>query len=438
MTVINASHDCWVLVVTPRRSMAIEAVSILRKFPKFGGMSIGIGDNSNALVREKGHSIRMVTSSNLLAALAQRHPHSQLTGLDLVVCESLEHLDTIYELAVSLLRHATQTQSTRFVGFSNSLHDPADLADWLDVDPCALHSFRPSDRGQALAYSIQSFSIPHSSSLFKAMAKPAHAAIKLGDPSETAIVFVATSSLCRTVGLDLLTQCSLESETKRGYLSSGISEDHLEHQLARVQDHTLQDFVSRGVGFFHLGISKPDRNLMLELYAEGIIRVFIVPRESCWTSPLRASVVVVMGTQYSYSESESSERQIRDYGLPELVQMQGRAVRHGSTGHFHLFCQSEARDTLTRFLNEGLPLESRLLETQDLEIWYKYQRSRGWIVDRQQAVDALSFTFLARRVVTNPAYYDVSSTSVDASLSRIADRLETRVTPDNIGGSIDS
>jgi antiviral helicase SLH1 len=263
------------------------------------------------------------------------------------------------------------------------------------------------------------------------MAKPAHAAIKLGDSSETAIVFVASRSLCRAVGLDLLTQCSLESEAKRGYLSSEISENLLERQLVKLQDQSLQDFVSRGIGFFHPGISKPDRNLMLELYAEGIIRVFIVSRESCWALPIRASVVVVMGTQYSYSESEGSERQIRDYELPELVQMQGRAVRHGSSGHFHLFCQSEARDTFTRFLNEGLPLESRLLETQDLEIWFRHQRSKGWIADRQQTVDALSFTFLARRVVTNAAYYDMSSTSLDASLSRIADRLEARVTPDS-------
>ena len=428
MTVMKAAQDCSVLVITPRRSIAIEVVSMLRDFLKLGRVSVDFADNGHALTRVKGKVVRVVTSSQLLAALTQHDPKTPLTGLNLVVGESLEHLDPVYELAISLLRYATQRQPTRFVGFSNSLHDPADLAEWLDVDPCALHSFRPSDRDQALTFSTQPFTIPHSSSLFKAMARPAHAAIKLGDSRETAIVFVASRYQCRTVALDLLTQCSLESETKRGYLSPDISEDDLENQLMRLQDPALHDFVSRGVGFLHPGISKPDRNLMLELYADGVIRVFIVPRESCWTLPVRASVVVVMGAQYSHSGSDSSERHIRDYELAELVQMQGRAVRHGSTGHFHLFCQSETRDTFTRFLNEGLPLESRLLETQDLEDWYKGQRSKGWIADRQQAVDALSFTFLARRVVSNPAYYDMSGVSLEASLSRIVDNLEARLT----------
>jgi antiviral helicase SLH1 len=289
----------------------------------------------------------------------------------------------------------------------------------LRVDPAALLSFRPSDRDQSLTTSPHTFSIPQSASLFKAMAKPAHAAIQSAAPGESAVVFVPSRGQCRSVAYDLITQCALEQETEKGYLPDGVSQERLEDYLVRLRDTSLVDVVSRGIGFFHEGIHKPDRNLMLELYAEGIIRVLIVPRDSCWTLPVRAAVVVVMGTQYAHAEAEGADRQLRDYGLTELVRMQSRAVRHSGAGHFYLFCQAEGKDTFLRFLNEGLPLESALLNSPELRAWYAAHAH----LDKQQLVDALSFTFLAHRIATNPTYYDCVSSSRYENLSRIVDDL---------------
>jgi antiviral helicase SLH1 len=307
---------------------------------------------------------------------------------------------------------------------SNSLNDPTDLAAWLGVDSLALHSFRPNDRDQSLTFFTQTFTTPQSAPLFKAMAKPAHAAIQAAKPEESAIVFVPSRGQCLLVAFDLITQSALGNEMEKGYLPPGIREDALESYLVRLQDQSLGHLVSKGVGIFHDGIHKPDRNLMLDLYTEGIVRLLIVPRESCWTLPVRAAVVVVMGTQYLHADVERSERQLHDYELTELVRMQSRAVQHSGSGHFNLFCQAESRDTITRFLNEGLPLESRLLESRELMDWYREQRLANRIVDKEQGVEALSFTFLAQRIVSNPLYYDASSTSLDENLSRIVDRLE--------------
>ncbi|KAJ7742479.1 Sec63-domain-containing protein [Mycena maculata] len=424
MTVTKA-EDAWVLVVTPRKSVASETLSELRAASVTTGVSIELSFTQNTLVRPRGRVIRIVTAAHLLQVVSQWDPKVPVRGLDLVVCESLEQLDPAYELGVSLLRHAVQTCPTRFVGASTSLTDPVDLAAWLRVDPAALLSFRPSDRDQSLITSPHTFSIPHSSSLFKAMAKPAHAAIQSAAPGESAVVFVPSRGQCRSVAYDLITQCALEQETDRGYLPEGVSQERLEDSLARLQDASLVDVVSRGIGFFHEGIQKPDRNLMLELYAEGLVRVLLVPRESCWTLPVRAAVVVVLGTQYTAAAAEGADRQLRDYGLAELVRMQSRAVRHSGAGHFHLFCQAEAKDTFVRFLNEGLPLESALLGSPELRGWHAAHA----YLDKQQLVDALSFTFLAQRIASNPTYYDCVSPSRDENLSRIVDDLVYADTP---------
>jgi antiviral helicase SLH1 len=426
MTIMRA-RDSWVIAITPRKDVVSEMVSELRS-AAIAGVSVRYGVGPDSLTRPIGKVIHVFTASQLLHVISQRNPTSPLPGLDLVVCENLEQLDSTYELGVSLLRHATQSCPTRFVGFSASLNDPSDLADWLDIDPSGLHSFRPRDRDQSLTFSTQTFTIPQSAALFKAMAKPAHAAIQMIPSAESALVFVPSRGQCRTVALDLLTQCALSTETDRGYLPDNTPGDYLEDYLVRLQDATLIDFISKGVGFFHEGIHKPDRSLMLELYAEGTIRVLIVPRESCWTVPVRATVVIVMGTQYVYVEGEDADRQLRDYGLIELVRMQSRAVRHTGSGHFYLFCQTDAKDTFTRFLNEGLPLESQLLETNDLAMWHNAQRRNfGSLMDpEQQVVDVLSFTFLTRRLISNPTYYDCSITLRDEDISRVVDKLLKR------------
>ncbi|KAJ7591194.1 Sec63-domain-containing protein [Mycena floridula] len=371
---VNKSSNAFVLIVVPRRPRSLDRTS------RALNVSVEYGTDTDALSRKQGRLVRVVTSANLLHAMSQRDPKAPLKGIDLVILDHLEQLDPVYELTVSLLLHATQTSPTRFIGTSQSLSDPADLAAWLRVDPFSLFSFLPSDRGQALSTFTQTFNIPYSASLFKAMAKPAHSAIRRGDSEGQALVFVPSRGHCRSVGFDLITQYS-----------------------------SLKDFVTRGVGIFHEGIQKVDRNLILELWAEGIIRVLIIPRESCWSVPVRAATSIVMGSQYVPQDrgvAHKTSRQVREYDFCELVQMQSCAVRHSGSGQFYLFCQTESKDTILRFLNDGLPLESTILEGSHLEAWYAEQKHD--IRDQQAVVDLLSFTMLARRIETNPAYYDCS------------------------------
>jgi hypothetical protein len=87
------------------------------------------------------------------------------------------------------------------------------------------------------------------------------------------------------------------------------------------------------------------------------------------------------------------------------------------------FCQAEDKDTYMRFLEGGLPLESQLLHSDQLRQWYKHHRSRGHISSKHEGVQALSLTFLAQRIVSNPTYYDCKGTR-DEHLSRIIDELE--------------
>lgn len=373
-----------------------------------------------------GKSLRIASASTVLESLAAADETiDSLKYLKLVVLENLDILDAEYELAVSILRLRCRGLPVRFVGFSAPLSDSTDLAAWLQVDNSALHSFRPTDRDQSFTFATKTFTTPLSSALYKAMAKPAHSAIA-AHPEQPVIIFVPSRNHCRPVAMDLIKECALaDLNNTRGFVPPHVGQDQLESRLRKLQDRTLFDFLSKGIGFFQEKAEKAtDRALILQMYVEGIVRVLIVPRHSCWTLPVRGGVVIIMGTQYVVVGEEGSDRQVRDYEQEEIVRMQGRAIRPGQDGRLYLFCHPDAKDMFIRFLNEGLPLESSLLNASSLvKEWIQKSRGAGPPMKdhkmKQEVQKILSWTFLRHRIESNPTYYDIERGGGDALLQAV-------------------
>ncbi|EJD53558.1 Sec63-domain-containing protein [Auricularia subglabra TFB-10046 SS5] len=412
-----SGSDALGLVIVPSRSAAKEAMFSLRRLCHVKDLALELATSPDALTRRVHRRvIRVATSACLFAALPIRPV--EFAALRVVLCDDLHLLDGKYELGVSMLMHAMQSQPVRILGLSESLDDPSGLARWLRVDDQSLYCFRPSDRDQALAISTKTFSIPHSAALFKAMAKPAHSVIISRPLDEATIIFVPSRFHCKAVAADLITQCAAQLNTN-GFLGH-TSREGLEPYVARLVDQTLADPLYNGIGVYHDGVNKADQTLVLQLFLEGVVRVLVAPREACWTIPVRAGTAIVMGTQYT-RVVEGDDKQVADYTPQEVMRMLGRAIRHGRAGQFHLFCQAEALDTFMRFINHGLTLESQLAGGDVLRNWMAGRRRDGSITGKQDAVDALSFTYLARRLRTNPAYYDAVDNARDDSLSRVVD-----------------
>jgi antiviral helicase SLH1 len=410
-----------ILVVIPRRGQAAELLTELRLWAKHYQTDVVFANDTTVFSKPHRSAVRFITSEDLLKVLSSSPPSHLINTVDLVILEHLELLHSAYELSVSMLHHAMRASPSRLVCFSRSLYDVDDLASWLAVEPLSIFTFGPDERSEPLTTAVQPFTRTHSGFLLKSMAKHCHRVISEGPANGQTIVFVPSRSQCRTSAYDLITESSFENYS--AYLPNDISEEQLEAFIARLQDSSLSDIITRGVGIFHSGIGKADRLLMLEMYAEGVLRVIIVPREACWSLPLQSPTVVVMGTQYI--QFDSDVRQVRDYDLQEIVQMQSHTVSPlpKDAGRFYLFCHAGSMETIVRFLKDGLPLESQLLDCEILSRWCKTQYTSGWLLKREDLLDALSYTFLAKRVTSNPAYYGFASTSVDENLSFIVDAL---------------
>ena len=142
---------------------------------------------------------------------------------------------------------------------------------------------------------------------------------------------------------------------------------------------------------------------------------------------MRASLVIVLGAQFVASRADH-EREIQDYPLADLLQMQSLAVTQPESGAAAclVLCQKEQAELYARFLLHGVPLESSLTPDASFDPTFLSiifaDMLAGRITDRQGLVDCLSWTFLARRVQSSPAYYGEPSPQ-DDHLARLADRL---------------
>lgn len=410
------------LVITPNRSAAKELLSLYR----LSQIPVPVQNVANSLTLSsmQGKGIRITTSHCLnraIQGMSFSNVNAWFQNLKMVICENLELLDAPYELVIATLLCRTQTLPVRFVGLATCLDDPRSLCHWLRVPPQGTFCFRPKDREQPLTVKPCVFTIPYSAALYKAMARPAYIIVHDMSPTANAVLFTPTLSLCHSIAADLIAQCAPDNNT-RGFLGMNVNGEDLQHHVSQLGGSPLAGLLTHGIGIFHPSMVSSDITLTLRLYLEGVIRVMIAPRDCCWTLPVKGNVVIVMGTQYVKSSSESS-RQIVNYSIQEVARMQTYAISQYHLGQFHLFCPAEHRDPYLRFLNEGLPLESELIGDDTLKKWLQDQRKVKSSVQKQDVVDALSFTFLFRRLDTNPAYYEAHSISKSDYISRLIDRV---------------
>jgi len=210
--------------------------------------------------------------------------------------------------------------------------------------------------------------------------------------------------------------------------------DTVEAYSRSLKDPDLREALTHGIAVFHEGLRPEEQRIALELFGSGLVRVLIASREACWTLPVRASLVVVMSAQFASLQPSGGEpeRTIQDYPMPELLQMQSLAVppSQESSADFLVLCQKDQADLYSKYLQQGVSLESDLPFSSLLSITVLSDLVSDRIHSRQDIVDLLSWTFLARRLEHNPSYYALAhhsplhdSPSLSSQLSRLADMV---------------
>ncbi|KAJ1551678.1 DEIH-box ATPase, partial [Nowakowskiella sp. JEL0078] len=338
------------------------------------------------------------------------------------------------EVIVSRMRimHAETESKARIVALGASLANAKDLGEWIgaNVDGHSLFNFNPNVRPVPLEIHIQGFNVPHFASLMLAMSRPAFLALKQNQ-SRSAVVFVASRKQARLTAIDLMTQGEIESAEGDETLFLGCDDEVISPLLEQVQDKTLKTTLAAGVAFFHEALSKSDKRIVRQLFDSGAARVIVASRDSCWGLGIRAELVIIMGAKYY----EGKEHRYVDYPMPDVLQMVGCASKpvgeDDAMTRCVLMCNAVKKDFYKKFLDEALPIESHL--DQMLHDHFNAEIVNGVIENKQDAVDYLTWTFLYRRLLLNPNYYNLTGNTQRHLSDYLSDLVERTV--DDLAGS---
>lgn len=344
-----------------------------------------------------------------------------------------------YEVVLSRARFvAAQTSNaTRFVALSVPLGNARDLGDWIGVSSANVFNFSPSARPVPLEVHLQSFNIPHFPSLMVAMAKPAYLSIVEQAPAGAPVLaFVPSRRQAILTANDLLAYVVADgNRDDDDELSSqsrfcNIEAAELKPHLDRVQDSELAEVLQYGIGYYHEGQSRSDKRIVERLFQAGAIQVVIASKETAWSMPLQAHLVLIMSVQ-SY---DGKEHRYVDYPLTDVLQMMGRALVPAgdaddgdddgdNRARCVLLCQQTRKDYFKKFLGEGLPIESRLHAFA--HDFFNAEIVARTIDDKQSAVDILTWTLMYRRLQQNPQAYNCQGTTMQHIGDFLSDLVET-------------
>ncbi|KAF2598132.1 hypothetical protein F2Q68_00012454 [Brassica cretica] len=418
LRLFSTQPDMKVVYIAPLKAIVRERMKDWKKHlvaPLGKEMVEMTGDYTPDLVALLSADIIISTPEKWDGISRNWHTRSYVKKVGLVILDEIHLLGAdrgpILEVIVSRMRYiSSQTErSVRFVGLSTALANAGDLADWLGVGEIGLFNFKPSVRPVPIEVHIQGYPGKYYCPRMNSMNKPAYAAICTHSPTKPVLIFVSSRRQTRLTALDLI-QFAASDEHPRQFLS--VSEEDLQMVLSQITDQNLRHTLQFGIGLHHAGLTDQDRSVVEELF------VLVSTSTLAWGVNLPAHLVIIKGTEYF----DGKTKRYVDFPLTEILQMMGRAGRpqFDQHGKAVILVHEPKKSFYKKFLYEPFPVESSLKEK--LHDHFNAEIVSGTIGNKEDAVHYLTWTYLFRRLMANPAYYGLEGTqdeSVCSYLSRL-------------------
>lgn len=201
----------------------------------------------------------------------------------------------------------------------------------------------------------------------------------------------------------------LEKDTLGMFLREGsASTEVLRSEAEQVKNAELKDLLPYGFGIHHAGMSRVDRTLVEDLFADRHLQVLVCTATLAWGVNLPAHTVIIKGTQvYSPEKGRWTE-----LGALDVLQMLGRAGRpqYDTKGEGILMTNHSELQYYLSLLNQQLPVESQMISK--LPDILNAEVVLGNIQTVRDAVNWLGYTYLYVRMMRAPQVYGITSEMV--------------------------
>ncbi|NXE16861.1 U520 helicase, partial [Lophotis ruficrista] len=214
----------------------------------------------------------------------------------------------------------------------------------------------------------------------------------------------------------------LEKDTLGLFLREGsASTEVLRTEAEQCKNLELKDLLPYGFAIHHAGMTRVDRTLVEDLFADKHIQVLVSTATLAWGVNLPAHTVIIKGTQvYSPEKGRWTE-----LGALDILQMLGRAGRpqYDTKGEGILITSHGELQYYLSLLNQQLPIESQMVsklpdmlnaETVLGNVQNAKASANLCFSCGRDAVNWLGYTYLYIRMLRSPTLYGISHDDLKA------------------------
>uniref|UniRef100_A0A674AU56 U5 small nuclear ribonucleoprotein 200 kDa helicase n=1 Tax=Salmo trutta TaxID=8032 RepID=A0A674AU56_SALTR len=327
--------------------------------------------------------------------------YTQLVRLIIIDEIHLLHDDrgpVLESLVARTIRNVELTQEdVRLLGLSATLPNYEDVATCLRVDPAkGLFYFDNSFRPVPLEQTYVGITEKKAIKRFQIMNEIVYEKIMEHAGKNQVLVFVHSRKETGKTARAIRDMC-LEKDTLGLFLREGsASTEVLRTEAEQCKNLELKDLLPYGFAIHHAGMTRVDRTLVEDLFADRHIQVLVSTATLAWGVNLPAHTVIIKGTQvYSPEKGRWTE-----LGALDILQMLGRAGRpqYDTKGEGILITSHGELQYYLSLLNQQLPIESQMVSKLPDMLNAEITCCVNW----------LGYTYLYVRMLRNPTLYGVS------------------------------
>ncbi|XP_017773161.1 PREDICTED: putative U5 small nuclear ribonucleoprotein 200 kDa helicase [Nicrophorus vespilloides] len=409
---INAD-DFKIIYVAPMRSLVQEMVGNFGKRLANYNLTVSELTGDHQLTREQIAATQIIVCTpekwDIITRKGGEKTFTSLVRLIIIDEIHLLHDErgpVLEALVARTIRMIESTQEdVRLVGLSATLPNYQDVATFLRIKPeTGLFYFDNSFRPVALEQQYIGVTEKKALKRYQVMNEIVYEKTMEHAGRNQVLIFVHSRKETGKTARAIRDMC-LEKDTLGQFLKEGsASMEVLRTEAEQVKNQELKDLLPYGFAIHHAGMTRVDRTLVEDLFADRHIQVLVSTATLAWGVNLPAHTVIIKGTQIYNPE----KGRWVELGALDVLQMLGRAGRpqYDTKGEGILITNHSELQYYLSLLNQQLPIESQMITK--LPDMLNAEIILGTVQNVKDAVNWLAYTYLYVRMLRQPTLYGIS------------------------------
>ncbi|KIJ63099.1 hypothetical protein HYDPIDRAFT_29788 [Hydnomerulius pinastri MD-312] len=401
-----------IVYIAPMKALVQEMVGNFTARLSVFGMKVGeLTGDSQMTKQQISETQIIVTTPEKWDVITRKSTDTSYTNLvRLMIIDEIHLLHdergpVLESVVARTIRRMEQTGDyVRLVGLSATLPNYQDVATFLRVDESkGLFYFDASYRPCGLQQQFIGVTEKKAIKRFQVMNEVCYEKVLDQAGKNQTLVFVhSRKETAKTA--KFIRDMAIEKETITQFVRpDSATREILTEEAGNVKDGNLRDLLPFGFAIHHAGMTREDRTLVEELFADGAVQVLVCTATLAWGVNLPAHTVIIKGTQiYNPEKGRWVELSSQD-----VLQMLGRAGRpqYDTYGEGIIITNHSELQYYLSLMNQQLPIESqfvsKLADNLNAEIVL------GTVRNRDEAVQWLGYTYLYVRMLRTPGLYGI-------------------------------